>query len=87
MSIPLPIHGRGASYNPPNRFERLHVEPDDWIDPDDPEPAPPQTRIFRDDTREILSQNDSPDLSFEHGINPYRGCLPWLHLLLCPSLP
>ena len=75
MSIPLPIHGRGASYNPPNRFERLHVEPDDWIDPDDPEPAPPQTQILRDNTREILSRNDSPDLSFEHGINPYRGCL------------
>ena len=74
MSIPLPIHGRGASYNPPNRFDRLHVEPDDWVDPDDPEPAPPRTQVFRDPTREILSKNDSLDLSFEYGINVYRGC-------------
>src|SRR5262245_24764811 len=75
MTLPLPIHGRGASYNPPNRFDRMHVEPEDWVDPDDPDPAPPQTQVFRDNTREILSRNDSPDLSFEHGINPYRGCM------------
>src|SRR5690349_21396314 len=74
MSIPLPIHGRGASYNPPNRFDRLHVEPDEWVDPDDPDPAPPLTQVFRDNTKEILSENDSPDLSFTHGINVYRGC-------------
>jgi hypothetical protein len=67
--IPLPIHGRGASYNPPNRFATLHVEPDDWVDPDDPDRVAPPTRIFRDHTREILSRNDSPDLSFTHGIN------------------
>jgi DNA repair photolyase len=74
MPLSLPIRGRGASWNPPNRFETLHLEPDDWIDPDDPEPAPPRTQVFRDNTREILSQNDSPDLPFEHGINAYRGC-------------
>ena len=44
------------------------------MDPDDPDPPSPETQILLDDTREILSQNDSPDLSFEHGINPYRGC-------------
>ena len=75
MPLPLPIHGRGASYNPPNRFETLHLEPDDWADPDDPESALPRTTIYRDSTSEILSKNDSPDLSFEHGINPYRGCM------------
>jgi DNA repair photolyase len=74
MPLPLPIHGRGASWNPPNRFEAVHLEPDDWVDPDDPEPAPPRTQVFRDNTKEILSHNDSPDLFFEHGINVYRGC-------------
>src|SRR5690606_35222315 len=35
----LPIHGRGASFNPPNRFERLSYEPDpEWEDPDEPDP-------------------------------------------------
>ena len=29
----LPIHGRGASTNPPNRFERLVYEPDPDADP------------------------------------------------------
>src|SRR6185503_5114802 len=74
MRVPLPIRGRGASWNPPNRFETLHVEPDDWVDPDDPEPAAPLTQVFVDKTKEILSENDSPDLSFTHGINVYRGC-------------
>jgi DNA repair photolyase len=74
MRVPLPIRGHGASWNPPNRFETIHLEPDDWVDPDDPDPARPGTQILRDSTREILSQNDSPDLSFEHGINVYRGC-------------
>ncbi len=75
MPLPLPvhrpIHGRGASYNPPNRFEALHVERADWTDPEDPAP---RTQIFRDATREVLSTNNSPDVPFEHGINPYRGC-------------
>ena len=71
MSIPLPIHGRGASSNPPNRFERLTVEHDEWADPDDPLPP---TQLYGDSTREILSTNDSPDVPMDVGINPYRGC-------------
>ena len=74
MPVPLPIRGRGASWNPPNRFESIHLEPDDWIDPDDPDAREPETLILRDNTKEILSENDSPDLSFVHGINVYRGC-------------
>jgi DNA repair photolyase len=74
MRVPLPIRGHGASWNPPNRFETIHLEPEDWVDPDDPDPRRPETQILRDNTKEILSQNDSPDLWFEHGINVYRGC-------------
>jgi DNA repair photolyase len=70
--LPLPVlRGRGASFNPPNRFERLRVERDLWTDPDDP---PPQTELLRDASRSILSRNDSPDVGFDVGINPYRGC-------------
>ncbi len=74
MSEPLPlpvVRGHGASFNPPNRFERLGVERDRWTDPDDPLP---QTELLRDATRSILSRNDSPDVGFDVGINPYRGC-------------
>src|SRR5688572_10411075 len=77
MSFPLPVHGRGASHNPMNRFDRIDVVPDDTIDaPLDPEagePAP-QTVFLRDTSRTIIAHNDSPDVGFEYSINPYRGC-------------
>lgn len=68
---PLPIHGRGAADNPPNRFEPLAVEREDWTDPDDPAP---RTRLLRDRSRSILARNESPDVGFEVSLNPYRGC-------------
>lgn len=67
----LPIHGRGASWNPPNRFEPMTVERDGWVDPEDPLP---HTQFFRDASRTILARNESPDVGFEVSINPYRGC-------------
>jgi DNA repair photolyase len=70
FSLPT-IRGRGASWNPPNRFERLHVDRSEWLDPDDP---PPETVLLEDATRSILSRNDSPDVGFDVGLNPYRGC-------------
>lgn len=71
-SLPLPVlRGRGAAWNPPNRFERVHVERDRWTDADDPGP---ETVLLQDATRSILSWNDSPDVGFDVGINPYRGC-------------
>jgi DNA repair photolyase len=67
------IRGRGAAHNPPNRFERLHVEPD--LETLEFEDAPrPRTEFYRDATRRIISTNDSPDIGFTHSINPYRGC-------------
>lgn len=69
-----PIRGRGASYNPPNRFERLSYEPDpEWSDPDEPDPWR-TTQYFRDAARSVLTRNDSPDVPFDVGLNPYRGC-------------
>jgi DNA repair photolyase len=66
------IRGRGAADNPPNRFERLSYAPDDETrDPDDPGP---RTLFFRDPTQKLLTRNDSPDVSFDVGLNPYRGC-------------
>lgn len=70
--LELPIHGRGASDNPGNRFESIHYEPDDEANPED-RPAP-ATLFFRDITRSIIATNDSPDIHFETSINPYRGC-------------
>ena len=65
------IRGRGTGWNPPNRFERLHIDREGWVDPDDPFP---DTVLLEDATRSILAHNNSPDVGFDVGINPYRGC-------------
>jgi DNA repair photolyase len=67
-----PLPGRGTQSNPPNRFERLHLEPDPDCPPE--ERPHPHTQFFFDATESILVENDSPDIPFTFGINPYRGC-------------
>ena len=65
-------HARGAAENPPNRFEKIALEPDpDWYDPDEPAP---RTQFFKDHSDSIVNYNDSPDIGFEASVNPYRGC-------------
>ncbi len=65
-------HGRGATSNPANRFERISFERDvDW----DPEQDPaPKTHFYRDVSQSIITYNDSPDIPFNASINVYRGC-------------
>jgi len=47
------------------------VDRERWTDPDDPAP---ETTFLVDTTRSILARNQSPDVGFDVGINPYRGC-------------
>lgn len=63
--------GRGTADNPANRFERLHVERSEHLTTEDPAP---ETELYRDSSRSILAENDSPDLRFRYSLNPYRGC-------------
>src|SRR5205807_1327258 len=72
------IRGRGASWSPANRFEKLHV---DLTDVDVVEGALETeetlrrpTQYFRDGTKSIITRNTSPDVGFETSLNPYRGC-------------
>lgn len=65
------IKGRGASWNPLNRFETLEYVRDDEAEPDE---NAPRTVFMRDPTRTLIATNDSPDIGFEASINPYRGC-------------
>jgi len=65
------MKGRGASWNPQNRFETLEYIRDEEAPPDD---TSPRTVFLRDPTRTIIATNDSPDVGFEASINPYRGC-------------
>ena len=66
---PPRFRGRGVSRDPPNRFERLHVELEEGaLD------VNPLTEYIDDSTRSIISTNRSPDLGFDASVNPYRGC-------------
>jgi DNA repair photolyase len=72
-TAPSGIHGRGASNNPANRFEILHLEPDPE-DEHDPDRPLRRTIYLRDFTQTIIAHNNSPDVGFESSVNPYRGC-------------
>jgi len=75
-----PKRGRGATFNPGNRFRDVTRESvDDGWAPAPPEPGdePPRqvrTTVSIQPARTILSRNDSPDIPFNQSINPYQGC-------------
>src|SRR5262249_1170164 len=66
--------GRGAKWTASGRYEPLaRIAFDDgW---ESFEELPPfKTTVTLDSTRKIIARNDSPDISFDRSINPYRGC-------------
>ena len=66
--------GRGATYNPANRFRRDVREQVDDVAPDGDEPPPLATTVTIQSARTIIARNDSPDIPFDRSINPYQGC-------------
>ena len=72
------IRGRGASWSPANRFEKLHIDLNDVdvvdVDPETEERPQRGTQYFRDETKSVITRNNSPDVGFETSLNPYRGC-------------
>ena len=66
--------GRGAVSNPSGRFEPVsRVTLDDGWDSADELP-PLATTVTAERARKIITRNDSPDISFDRSLNPYRGC-------------
>ncbi len=67
-------NGRGAGSNPDGRFEPVWRERafDGWDLADEPQPI--RTEVTLEKPRTIITRNDSPDISFDRSINPYRGC-------------
>jgi len=66
--------GRGATSNASGRYEaeaRIAFD-DGWLSME--ELPPFKTTVQADATRKIITRNDSPDISFDRSINPYRGC-------------
>jgi DNA repair photolyase len=67
-------HGRGALSNASGRFEPIlrEVVDDGWDSLADL-PAL-KTHVTHEKARVIITRNESPDISFDRSINPYRGC-------------
>jgi len=70
--IPQNIRGRGAHKDFQNRFleERVVYRPDESTG----QVPNPSTQFITDHSKSILTKNNSPDVSFNYSLNPYRGC-------------
>jgi len=75
--------GRGATFNPANRFRRDDREAydDGWhgaeLSAEDvalQSPLPLKTTVAIQRARTIIARNASPDIPFTQSINPYQGC-------------
>lgn len=84
-TVPVVPHGRGTGSSMAHRFARevRSVVDDGWGGADkggmpgdsdgDSTPAP-ATQVIIETARSALCANDSPDISFDQSVNPYRGC-------------
>ena len=66
--------GRGAQSNASGRYEptaRIAFD-DGWKSLE--ELPPFATTVTEEKARKIITRNESPDISFDRSINPYRGC-------------
>lgn len=66
--------GRGAVTNRSGRYEPIErvVEDDGWNSLD--ELPAFKTEVTLEKARTVITRNESPDISFDRSINPYRGC-------------
>ncbi|HMN74392.1 MAG TPA: PA0069 family radical SAM protein [Rhodoblastus sp.] len=71
---PKALRGRAAVTNKTGRFEKEARAPvdDGWGSPGEIEAL--RTEVHRERPRAIITRNESPDISFDRSINPYRGC-------------
>lgn len=70
-SISKGYKGRGSAENPGNRFDKIDLV---FSEEEIREGISPETVFYKDTTKTIITYNDSPDVGFNAGINPYRGC-------------
>lgn len=78
----IPLHaikGRGTATRLAHRFEKdaRAAYDDGWgtLEQTQGGPAPQlDTEVMLEDARSAISRNDSPDIFFDYGLNPYRGC-------------
>ncbi|MBS0326455.1 MAG: PA0069 family radical SAM protein [Proteobacteria bacterium] len=79
-----PARGRGATFNPDNRYGRFSrarladdaPPPDADVAAEGDDAALPavRTTVTVSPARTIITRNDSPDIPFTQSVNPYQGC-------------
>ncbi len=82
MNITIPIHaikGRGAASQIAHRFELdgRSAFDDGWSTLDETslnQGVAVATTVRPESAKSAISRNDSPDIHFDYGLNPYRGC-------------
>ena len=69
----------GSQMNPPNRFQSIQVVEDndhlEWDVEYLKDKNNPRIEYLEDHSKTIVTENDSPDISFRYSVNPYRGCV------------
>jgi len=73
------LRGRGTAWAIEHRYTRQPSESfdDGWGTLDQAaseEHLPVATQIIEERVKSVLTSNDSPDISFDLSVNPYRGC-------------
>ena len=76
---PGPLKGRGTAWALAHRFsaDAREAFDDGWGSLEQgwqAETLAPRTQVIEQRVKSILTGNDSPDISFDLSINPYRGC-------------
>jgi DNA repair photolyase len=74
-----PLKGRGTAWRIEHRFQPKHAETfdDGWGTLDQhasEERVAPETTVVEERVKSVVTANESPDLTFDLSINPYRGC-------------
>ena len=78
----IPLHaikGRGTATRMAHRFEKdaRAAYDDGWGTLEEAEAGDKvrlETEVRFEDARSAITHNDSPDIFFDYGLNPYRGC-------------
>ena len=66
------LKGRGAQFNPDNRFRSQQYVPDEVEEAEIT--SRPETQFLTEHPKQILSKVTSPDLPMMYSLNPYQGC-------------
>jgi DNA repair photolyase len=77
MELDLMRHG--SHIDPPNRYNKFHLERDlehlEWDQEYQKENIDRGIEYIEDNSQTIVSENNSPDIPFRYSLNPYRGCI------------